>query len=125
MIFHYYKYKVVKDHPQRLKTKQIWRPKEAKSKSKSKSNSGDLRRNFTGTIHYHYEALEFILIIKHVDLPKVDLLTSQYSTQKSLKKTNIINLQNEAMLLVKTFLMHNSKTNIFSGKHFLQNASEE
>ena len=51
------KYKVVKDHPQRLKTKQIWRPKEAKSKSKSKSNSGDLRCNFTDTIHYHYEAL--------------------------------------------------------------------
>ena len=47
------KYKVAKG-PRRLKTKQKWRAKEAKSKS----ISGDLRLNFTGTMHYHQEALE-------------------------------------------------------------------
>ena len=29
------------------------------------------------------------------------------------------------MLLVKTFLIHNSRTKIFSDKHFLQNATKE
>ena len=47
------KYKVAKG-PRRLKTKQKWRAKEPKSKS----ISGDLRLNFTGTMHYHHEALE-------------------------------------------------------------------
>ena len=34
------------------------------SKSTLKSKSGHLRINFTSTIHYHYKALEFVLIIK-------------------------------------------------------------
>ena len=34
-------------------------------------------------------------------------------------------MQNEAMLLVKTFLIHNLMVKIFSDKHFLQNASQE
>ena len=29
------------------------------------------------------------------------------------------------MLLVKTFLIHNSRTKILSGKHFLQNTCQE
>ena len=37
----------------------------------------------------------------------------------------ILNLQNEAMLLVKTFMIQNSRTKIFSDKPFLQNGSQE
>ena len=59
------KYKVAKDL-QRLKTKQKWRAKEAKSKSISKSEYGDLRCNFTSTIHYQHETLELPLIIQNL-----------------------------------------------------------
>ena len=47
------------------------------------------------------------------------------STKKPLKKAKILNLENQAMLLAKYFLIHNSKTKIFPDKHFLQNASQE
>ena len=50
------KYEVAKD-PQRLKTKQKWRAKEAKSKAHIKY--GDLRLNFNGAIHYQHETFEF------------------------------------------------------------------
>ena len=89
--------------------------KKAKSKSLSKS---DLRLNFISTINYHHDAFELVMIIKPMGLLKVDLLTSWHyiTNQKSLKKT---------ILLVKTFLIHNSKTKICSDKHFLQNATQE
>ena len=72
-----------------LKTKQKWRAKEAKSKSIPKSKSGDLRLTVTGIIHYHHEALELVLIIKHMGLLKVDLLTSWYYiiNQKIIERT--------------------------------------
>ena len=96
--------------PQRFKTWQKWRVKKAKSKSLSNSKSGNVRCNLTSKIHNHHETLELILIIKPLGFPKVDLLTSWYYTmnQKHLwKKAYILNLKNEAMLLVKTFLIHN------------------
>ena len=46
-----------------------------------------------------------------------------HQQQQSLKKNEILNLQNEAMLLVKIFSIHNSMAKIFSDKHFLQNAN--
>ena len=87
------KYNVAKDL-QRLKTKQKWRAKEAKSKSIPKSEYGDLRCNFTSTIHYQHETLELPLIIKPMGLLKVDLLTSWYYiiNQKSLKKSQHVKL---------------------------------
>ena len=36
-----------------------------------------------------------------------------------------MNLENQAMLLVAFLMIHNLRTKIFSGKHFLQNASQE
>ena len=102
-------YTVLKE-PQRFKTWQKWRVKKAKSKSLSNSKSGNVRCNLTSKIHNHHETLELILIIKPLGFPKVDLLTSWYYTmnQKHLwKKAYILNLKNEAMLLVKTFLIHN------------------
>ena len=59
--------------------------------------------------------------MKPMGLLKVDLLTSCYyniNQKKHWKKVNILNLQNEAMLLVKNFLIHNSKINIFSDMRF-------
>ena len=47
------------------------------------------------------------------------------STKKSLKKAKILNLEHHAMLLVKTFLIHNSVTKIFQNKHFLKNTNHE
>ena len=47
------------------------------------------------------------------------LLTSWYLNLK------ILNLKKDAMLLVKTFLINNSRTKIFQDKHFLQNVSQE
>ena len=47
------------------------------------------------------------------------------STKKSLKKAKILNLEHHAMLLVKTFLIHNSMTKIFKDKHFLKNTNHE
>ena len=68
------KYKVAKDPP-RLKTqKKNEKQKETKSKSLSKSKSGELRFNFTSRINYHHEALELVLIIKPVDLLKVQVI---------------------------------------------------
>ena len=45
------------------------------------------------------------------------------STKKSLKKAKILRLKKSSN--VKTFLIHNSRTNIFSDKYFIQNACQE
>ena len=66
-------YRVAKD-PQRLKTTQKWRAKEAKSKSISRSKFGEFKRNLTNTMNYHHETLELFLILKPMNLLKVDLL---------------------------------------------------
>ena len=47
------------------------------------------------------------------------------SNKKSLKKAKILNLENQAMLLVETFFIHNSRSGIYPDKHFLQNATQE
>ena len=61
--------------PPRLKTKKKnEKQKETKSKSISKSKSGELRFNFTSRINYHHEVLELVLIIKPVDLLKVQVM---------------------------------------------------
>ena len=60
----------------------------------SKSKSGNLRCNFTSTIHYHHEALELALLTKPMGLLKVDLLTSWYYiiNQKIIEKSQDIKL---------------------------------
>ena len=47
------------------------------------------------------------------------------STKQLLKKAKIFNSKNQAMWLVKTFLIKTSTTKIFPDNHFLQNASQE
>ena len=47
------------------------------------------------------------------------------SSKKSLKKVEILNLENQEMLFVKTFLIYDSSAIIFPDKHFLRNASQE
>ena len=42
----------------------------------------------------------------------------QHELKNHWKKAKILHLQSEAMLLVKTFLIHNSKTKILSDMHF-------
>ena len=42
-----------------------------------------------------------------------------------MKKSKMLNLENPVMLLVDTFLIHNSRTKIFLDKQFLQNTSQE
>ena len=42
----------------------------------------------------------------------------QHELKNHWKKAKILHSQNEAMLLVKTFLIHNSKTKILSDMHF-------
>ena len=77
------KYKVAKG-PRRLKTKQKWRAKEAKSKS----ISGDLRTILLAQCIITMKPLSF-LIIKPMGLLKVDLLTSWYYivNQKIIEKS--------------------------------------
>ena len=52
-------------------------------------------------------------------------MLSHLQPEKSLKKAKILNLENQAMLLVETFLIHNSKTKIFPDKYSLQNARKK
>ena len=80
--------------PWRLKTRQKWRSKKAKSMSISKSKSGDLRQNSTRTIHYYHEALGLVLIIKRMGLQMVALLTLWYYiiNQKTIEKSQHIKL---------------------------------
>ena len=53
---------------------QKWRTEESKSNSITKFNYGDLRLNFTSTIHCHREALELVLIITPMGLLKVQTM---------------------------------------------------
>ena len=112
------KYQIAKDS-KRLNIKQKWRSKETKANSISKSKSGDLRRNYTNTIHYHHETLELALIIKSMSLLNFDLLTTWHYiiNRKNVEKRQHIKLANEAMLFVSIFLIHNSKTKIFTVKN--------
>ena len=45
--------------------------------------------------------------------------------KKTIKKAKILILENQAMLFVKTFLVHNSMTKILPEKLFLPNVSQK
>ena len=64
---------------------------------------------------------------RKLGLLKVYILISSYyiTNQKVIEKIQDINFQNEAILFVKTFLIHTSRAQILPVKHIFQNASQE